>query len=75
MGSVLPVAGSAPVNARVHTTASLESLTLFRGKEPIQVVQPAVFADCTASRRITASVGAAVTYPRPQAYRGKIGMA
>lgn len=55
MGSILEVAGNAQVNATVHTTAPLESLTLFRGKEPVQIVQPTPFADCTASRRIRVS--------------------
>lgn len=52
MGSVIEVDGPLEVAATVRGTAAIESLTLYRGKEPIAQVQPAVFADCDNSRRI-----------------------
>ncbi len=52
MGSVLAVDEPLALAATVRGTAPLESLTLYRGKEPIHTVEPAAFASADDSRRI-----------------------
>ena len=55
MGSVIETHGSSQVAASVTGTAPLESLTLFCGKEAIQIVQPAAFAATSGSKRMRVS--------------------
>jgi hypothetical protein len=55
MGSVIETRGQSQLQASVKGTAPLESLTLFRGKEAIKVVQPAAFSATTGSKRIRLS--------------------
>jgi hypothetical protein len=52
MGSVIEADGPLQTAANVRGTAPIESLTLFQGKDAIQQVQPAAFANCDGSRRI-----------------------
>ncbi|MCB0126061.1 MAG: DUF3604 domain-containing protein, partial [Caldilineaceae bacterium] len=52
MGSVIEADGPLHIAANVRGTAPIESLTLYRGKTPLQQVQPAPFANCDDSRQI-----------------------
>ncbi len=52
MGSVITADGPLQIAATVQGTAPIESLTLYQGKEPIQQLQSAAFANCDDSRRI-----------------------
>jgi hypothetical protein len=55
MGSILKAQGRVQIQAAVKASAPVESLTLFQGKEPICVVQPAAFSERSGSRKIRLS--------------------
>lgn len=55
MGSVVGAREQAAVRAMVRGTAPLESLLLYRGKEVLETVQPAAFAECGNSERVRVS--------------------
>jgi hypothetical protein len=52
MGTAFEATGDVTARASVRGAGPVESLTLLRGREPLLVIQPAVFDDVTRSKRV-----------------------
>ena len=55
MGSAIDLSGKCIASASVKCTAPLESLTLFQGRTPLHVCQPAAFSETEQSYRVRVS--------------------
>ena len=55
MGSVIKGTDMAHVEAEIMGTAPLESLMLFQGKQPLEIVRPSTFSSAQGSRRVRVS--------------------